>query len=226
MKKMMMLLLTLVLVLAITPAAVFAVGPEGEVAQPEEILYVYDIAGLFTEEQYRNLQEQAMSVSNYSQCGVYFVAVDDFMAFSSYSDILTAAEDIYLTNGLGYGPEKNGILLLMSMSDRDYALLPTAVLLMRLLQTMVRKSCVITSWMIFLITIGMVGFWIIFWIVNICWIWLWKEHRWMSRVLRKGPCMKSITDLIPIMIRGIRRRNEICLRRCPWLCFRQGRYPW
>lgn len=122
MKKMMMLLLTLVLVLAITPAAVFAVGPEGEVAQPEEILYVYDMAGLFTEEQYRNLQEQAMSVSNYSQCGVYFVAVDDFMAFSSYSDILTAAEDIYLTNGLGYGPEKNGILLLMSMSDRDYAL--------------------------------------------------------------------------------------------------------
>ncbi|MBQ5798010.1 MAG: hypothetical protein IIW15_08275, partial [Firmicutes bacterium] len=71
MKKMMMLLLTLVLVLAITPAAVFAVSPEGEVAQPEEIIYVYDIAGLFTEEQYRNLQEQATSVSNYSQCGVY-----------------------------------------------------------------------------------------------------------------------------------------------------------
>ena len=116
-KKMMRCLLALLLVLALAvPLAAFA-------ADPTEATYIFDGAGLFTEEQYRNLQEQAMSVSNYSQCGVYFVAVDDFSNYSGYGDMLTAAEDIYLTNGFGIGEERNGILLILSMAEREYALI-------------------------------------------------------------------------------------------------------
>ena len=117
--------LTLLLLLSLViPSAVFATGPETvtDSAVEEQEIYIYDEAGLFTEEQYQNLQEQAMSVSNYSQCGVYFIAVNHFGAYSSYDDILLAAEDIYRTNGLGIGEEQNGILLLLSMNQRDYAL--------------------------------------------------------------------------------------------------------
>ncbi|MBR7149129.1 MAG: TPM domain-containing protein [Firmicutes bacterium] len=117
--------LTLLLILSLAiPSAVFATGPETatDSAVEEQEIYIYDEAGLFTEEQYQNLQEQAMSVSNYSQCGVYFIAVNHFGAYSSYDDILLAAEDIYRTNELGIGEEQNGILLLLSMNQRDYAL--------------------------------------------------------------------------------------------------------
>ena len=117
--------LTLLLILALAiPSAVFAAGPETVIdsGAEEQAIYIYDEAGLFTEEQYQNLQEQAMSISNYSQCGVYFVAVNDYTDYSSYSDILSAAEELYLENGFGIGEEQNGILLILSMIDRDYAL--------------------------------------------------------------------------------------------------------
>ena len=117
--------LTLLLILALAiPSAVFAAGPETVIdsGTEEQEIYIYDEAGLFTGEQYQNLQEQAMSISNYSQCGVYFVAVNDYTDYSSYSDILSAAEELYLANGFGIGEEQNGILLILSMIDRDYAL--------------------------------------------------------------------------------------------------------
>jgi len=117
--------LTLLLILSLAiPSAVFAAGPETVIdsGTEEQAIYIYDEAGLFTREQYQNLQEQAMSVSNYSQCGVYFVAVNDYTDYSSYSDILSAAEELYLANGFGIGEEQNGILLILSMIERDYAL--------------------------------------------------------------------------------------------------------
>ncbi len=117
--------LTLLLILALAiPSAVFAAGPETVIdsGTEEQEIYIYDEAGLFTGEQYQNLQEQAMSISNYSQCGVYFVAVNDYTDYSSYSDILSAAEELYLANGFGIGEEQNGILLILSMIERDYAL--------------------------------------------------------------------------------------------------------
>ncbi|MBQ5797213.1 MAG: TPM domain-containing protein [Firmicutes bacterium] len=126
MRKIKMLILALVLVLAITPAAVFAVGPEETVADSRVSLlaenYIYDEAGIFTEEYYLSFQERAKSLSEYAQCGVYFLAVDDYTQYSSAGNMLEAAEEIYLTNGLGMGEERNGIFLFLSMDWRDYAL--------------------------------------------------------------------------------------------------------
>ncbi|MBQ8589923.1 MAG: TPM domain-containing protein [Firmicutes bacterium] len=120
-KPILMLLLILSLMI---PSAVFAACPEAatDSTMEEQEIYIYDQAGLFTNEQYMKLQEQAMSVSNYSQCGVYFVAVNDYWEYSLAGDVLTAAEDIYHEYGFGYGEERDGILLLLSMVDRDYAL--------------------------------------------------------------------------------------------------------
>ena len=129
MRKIKMLVLALVLVLAITPAAVFAVGPEEAVDDPGLSVvaetYIYDGAGLFDEDDHYScldLQEKARGISEYAQCGVYFIAVDDYTQYSSAGDILEAAEEIYMANGLGIGEERNGILLLLSMDWRDYAL--------------------------------------------------------------------------------------------------------
>ncbi|MBQ1214701.1 MAG: hypothetical protein IIX88_00055, partial [Firmicutes bacterium] len=103
MRKIKMLILALVLVLAITPAAVFAVGPEETIADSGVSLlaenYIYDEAGIFTEEYYLSFQERAKSLSEYAQCGVYFLAVDDYTQYSSAGNMLEAAEEIYLTNG-------------------------------------------------------------------------------------------------------------------------------
>ena len=126
MKKIKMLILALVLVLAITPAAVFAVGPEETVADSGVSLlaenYIYDEAGIFTEDECQSLREKARELSKASQCGVYFLAVNDYTQYSSAGDILEAAEEIYLANGLGIGEEQNGIFLLLSMDWRDHAL--------------------------------------------------------------------------------------------------------
>ena len=88
----------------------------------ENATYIFDEAGLFTEEQRRNLEEDAKALSDYAQCGVYFMSVDDYWNYSTEIDVLTAAEDIYLTNGFGIGDEQNGIFLLLSMDYREYAL--------------------------------------------------------------------------------------------------------
>ena len=123
MRKCKMILVLLIALALAVPSGSYAVETVADGgADTTQVTYIYDMSGLFTEEQYQNLQEQAMSVSNYSQCGVYFMAVDDFEEYSAYGDILMAAEDIYMTNDFGYGEEKNGILLLLSMNYRDYAL--------------------------------------------------------------------------------------------------------
>ncbi|MBQ2270832.1 MAG: TPM domain-containing protein, partial [Firmicutes bacterium] len=129
MRKIKMLILALVLALTITPSAVFGTGTTEAVDDPGLAVvaetYIYDGAGLFDEYDnysYTNLQEKARELSEYAQCGVYFIAVDDYTQYSSAGDILEAAEEIYMANGLGIGEERNGILLLLSMDWRDYAL--------------------------------------------------------------------------------------------------------
>ncbi|MBO4991545.1 MAG: TPM domain-containing protein [Firmicutes bacterium] len=85
--------------------------------------YIYDEALLFDEQQWSDLQERAAAISAEYLCGVYFVAVEDFEEYSNTGDVRTAAEDLYLYNEWGWGEEKDGILLLLSMDQRDYALI-------------------------------------------------------------------------------------------------------
>ena len=84
--------------------------------------YVIDEANLLTNEQQVELENKAQQISEQYQCAVHIVTVEDYTIYNPNS-IEAAAETIYHESySLGYGEEQNGILLLLSMSDRDYDL--------------------------------------------------------------------------------------------------------
>ena len=81
--------------------------------------YVVDDAGILTEEQRDKLQKQAAELSESQSCGLYIVTVKDHTPF--HPDAYEAAKAIYRRFDLGIGVEKNGVILLLSMNERDYA---------------------------------------------------------------------------------------------------------
>lgn len=112
-KKLTALLFGLVLVFQLCVPAAYA---------ETKLTYVTDSAGLLTEEECRSLEEAAAKLADKYQFGVYIATVDDFTTDMDAKDIETAAEDLYLSNDLGKNNDQSGILLLMSMADRDWAL--------------------------------------------------------------------------------------------------------
>lgn len=82
--------------------------------------YVIDEAGLLTADEAAALNAQAATISEEYGVGVYIAAIEDFTDYG-YS-VEEASESVYLSYGLGLGEEENGILLLLSMDDRDYDL--------------------------------------------------------------------------------------------------------
>ncbi len=83
---------------------------------------VTDAAELMTEEQAATLEQMAEDIAGKYGCGVYVVTVGDYRDLED-TDVQTCAEDLYEYFDLGVGEEKNGILLMLSMEDRDYALI-------------------------------------------------------------------------------------------------------
>jgi len=83
-------------------------------------MYIYDEAGLLEAEQLVNLDAKAAAVSAKHGYGVYVIVVNDYQDYST-SDVYTAATEMYHGLGLGEGTNREGILLMLSMNDRDYA---------------------------------------------------------------------------------------------------------
>lgn len=93
------------------------------VAAEEGIGYVLDTAYILSEEEVEALDAQAQDISQRYQCGVYIMVLNDYTFYSDETVIDFAAEDIYTQYDLGWGGDKSGLLLLLSMADRDYVLL-------------------------------------------------------------------------------------------------------
>ena len=87
-----------------------------------QLPYVTDMAGLLSQSELRSLEDLAKQISEEYQCGVYIITLDDYTEYSSEYDVFNAAEDIYLRYQLGHGSNDDGIMLLLSMEERDYAL--------------------------------------------------------------------------------------------------------
>lgn len=83
---------------------------------------IYDTAGLLSDEARPVLEEMAQSISRERQCAVYFLSVNDFRDYGD-GDIFNVARQIYQENDLGMGENKDGVMLILSMADRDYCLL-------------------------------------------------------------------------------------------------------
>lgn len=84
--------------------------------------YVTDTVGLLTQEEQRELETTAAQLAERYGCGVYVIIVDDYTDYTNGST-RDFAKETYINYDLGVGEDKNGILLVLSISDRDYYLL-------------------------------------------------------------------------------------------------------
>lgn len=94
-----------------------------EWADLAETHYVTDASGLLTFDEWADLEELAANISVKYGCGVYVVTVGDYRRYGN-GDIYDVATQIYRNpgNGFGVGDGRDGIILLLSMKERDYAL--------------------------------------------------------------------------------------------------------
>ncbi len=120
MKKRIGLFLTvLALALCLFPALpVRAAGFE-----EAQLGFVTDAAGLLSGDAYSRLEQQAQDISTRYSCGVYIITVDDFTDYTNESTPYEAAKAFYRDYSLGCGLDRSGVLLLLSMAERDYALI-------------------------------------------------------------------------------------------------------
>ena len=98
-----------------------AFGLTAVVYADESYEYVYDEAGLLTSTEIQEINAKARYVSDTYDCGVYICATDDHTQYG-YSNIYDFGREYYLSYELGKGEEYSGILLVLSMDERDYTI--------------------------------------------------------------------------------------------------------
>lgn len=118
------LLLLLCVSMALAPAALaVSISDVHIVLKPEAMdgKYVRDLTLLLSESEREELERSAAEVSEEYGCGVYVILVHSWRDYyPQYNYIWSAAEAFYKDCDLGFGSEKSGVLLLLSMSGRDY----------------------------------------------------------------------------------------------------------
>ena len=83
-------------------------------------MHIYDEVGLLSKEELLELDAKASAVSEKYGCGVYIIVVHDYQNYSA-GDVFVTATELYHGLNLGKGENREGMLLLLSMDDRDYA---------------------------------------------------------------------------------------------------------
>ncbi len=91
-------------------------------ASEAQLSHVTDTAGLLDSTEVAELEAKAQAIEDTYDFGVYIVTVDDYTDFSRTS-VFDAATSIYKGYSLGVGDGDDGLMLLMSMYDRDYSLI-------------------------------------------------------------------------------------------------------
>lgn len=119
-KRLISLALILLLLAALLPAA-FAEAPAAEETEAPVFPYVLDQAELLNDSRREALEQKAASLSEQHQCSLYIVTVQDYTKYNY--DVYEAAKGIFQYYDLGWGADRDGVLLLLSMEDRDYALI-------------------------------------------------------------------------------------------------------
>lgn len=86
-----------------------------------EGVYVFDLADVLTAGEETRLEKLAEEIAERYGCGVFIVTLRDFSEYGG--TVLDAAERFFLIHELGVGSDRDGALLLLSMAERDYALI-------------------------------------------------------------------------------------------------------
>lgn len=99
-------------------AAFFSMSVLPAAAQEQPLPRLVDDADLLTEEEENGLLGRLDEISERQQCDVVIVTVDALGGASAQA----YADDFYDYNGYGFGAQADGILLLVSMENRDWAI--------------------------------------------------------------------------------------------------------
>ncbi|MGY3725404.1 Uncharacterized membrane protein YgcG, contains a TPM-fold domain [Granulicatella balaenopterae] len=87
----------------------------------KELPYLVDMAHVFGQEDSDQIEQKLQTISQQEQCDVVVVFVDSL----GDKTATEFADDYYDDNGYGYGASHDGILLLISTGERDYAISTT-----------------------------------------------------------------------------------------------------
>ena len=84
--------------------------------------HVTDDARLFSDQERAYLEQRAAEISEKYNFGVYIVTLDNYLNYHGSSNIEKFTMNYYDENGFGYGDDKAGTTLLLSIAERDYDL--------------------------------------------------------------------------------------------------------
>lgn len=87
----------------------------------EGMQHVFDSSGLLTDQQRQELESRAEALSQSHHCGIYFALVDDYTDYADGS-VYEVTYQIYHNMQLGMGEDRDGLIVLLSMAERDYAM--------------------------------------------------------------------------------------------------------
>lgn len=105
------------LLLVVCMLGLFVTGASAQTNLP----HVTDGAGLLQEGELQHLEQLSMTLSEQYAVGIYIVTVADYREFDP-AGAYEAAYGFYHQYELGEGQQRNGILLLLSMAQREFAL--------------------------------------------------------------------------------------------------------
>lgn len=105
-----LLLLALLLTLLVVPVSAEA-----------QLSHVTDAAGILTYDEWEVLEVRAARLSQQYGCGVYMITVEDYRELGA-GDVFQTTYEIYHGYELGEGADRDGLVLLLSMAERDFAL--------------------------------------------------------------------------------------------------------
>ncbi len=108
--------------LALSLALLLCVATGTAWGSEAQLDHVTDAAGLLDSSEEAELEAMAQAIEDQYDFGVYIVTVDDYYDISPTS-VFDAATAIYREYTLGAGEGDDGLMLLMSMYDRDYSLI-------------------------------------------------------------------------------------------------------
>lgn len=88
----------------------------------ESMSYVFDHSHMLTDTQRAELEAQAKEISLRHHCGVYVAFVDDYTVYSDGGGVYKTTYQLYHGDQLGMGDDRDGIIILLSMNERNYAM--------------------------------------------------------------------------------------------------------
>lgn len=116
MKRRIIVFFLAVLLVGALPLTALAAGDS-----EARLSHVTDLYGLLTQEQTFELEQQAADISKKYDCSLYVLVVKDYLDYAR--DTFSFSKQVFADYNLGWGSDKDGVLLMLSMADRDYEIL-------------------------------------------------------------------------------------------------------